>query len=347
MMNRNTVLICLAPLLLLSLMSCNLSNAGIAVDNADPNLLLAEKIKIPDPLIVAFEKAVNNGEVEAFRHFFSEEMKGRNSVKKLRQSFEQLVAQAGTINRITLDQTSGNTSSYISFHEKMISLRISFTLDEEGRLKSMLIDNQNINADAPIIARNETPFILPFQDEWYVFWGGKKTSDNYHNAHTNMKGAYDFWVMGENGKSHRTNATRNEDFYAFGKPIVSPVNGKVIFVFDQTADNDWPAMNPKAGYGNVVLIETAVKEYVLLAHLKQHSISVKVGQDVKQGEQLGLCGNSGNSTEPHLHFQLQNVPDLSAATGAWIYFDKIEVNGTLREEYLPKRGDKVRNSNLK
>ena len=345
MMNKSTVLISLVIILLLGLMNCNLSNAGKAMVNADSDLLLTENIKHPDPLIVAFEKAVNQGEVEPFRRLFSPKMKGRNSAEKLRQRFGQLVAQVGSIKRLTLDQASDHTSSYISFHEKMISLRITFTMDENGLLDSMLIDSQTVNKDAPTLARNKTSFILPFQEEWYVFWGGKKTSDNYHNAHTNMKGAYDFWVMGKNGKSHHKNATRNEDFYAFGKPIISPVDAKVIFVYDQIADNQWPAMNPQAGYGNAVLLETVAKEYVLLAHLKQYSVTVKVGQEVRQGELLGLCGNSGNSTEPHLHFQLQNIPDFSAATGAWIYFDQIEVNGILREGYLPKRGEKVRNRN--
>ena len=90
-------------------------------------------------------------------------------------------------------------------------------------------------------------------------------------------------------------------------------------------------MNPIYIPGNTVIIKTANDEYLFFAHFKQHSIKVKQGQQVKQGELLGLCGNSGNSTEPHLHFQIQNVENMNKATGVKSYFDNILVNGELKK----------------
>lgn len=58
---------------------------------------------------------------------------------------------------------------------------------------------------------------------------------------------------------------------------------------------------------------------------------------------MAKCGNSGNSTEPHLHLQLQNVPDFFQATGARLYFDKILVNGKIREDYMPVKEDLIKN----
>ena len=55
--------------------------------------------------------------------------------------------------------------------------------------------------------------------------------------------------------------------------------------------------------------------FLFFAHFKQNSIRVKQGQIIKQGELLGLCGNSGNSSEPHLHFHIQNVENMNIATG--------------------------------
>ena len=80
---------------------------------------------------------------------------------------------------------------------------------------------------------------------------------------------------------------------------------------------------------------------MFFAHFKQHSIIVKQGQKVKSGELLGQCGNSGNSTEPHLHFHLQNVEDMTIAVGAKCYFEKILVNGNLKSDYSPIKGDKL------
>jgi murein DD-endopeptidase MepM/ murein hydrolase activator NlpD len=90
-----------------------------------------------------------------------------------------------------------------------------------------------------------------------------------------------------------------------------------------------------------VVIKTTKGEYVFFAHFKQHSIVVKQGQQVKTGELLGLCGNSGNSSEPHLHFHLQNVEDMILATGVKCFFDQLKVNGVLRSDYSPVKGDKI------
>lgn len=64
---------------------------------------------------------------------------------------------------------------------------------------------------------------------------------------------------------------------------------------------------------------------------------------VKQGDLLGLCGNSGNSTEPHIHFHIQNVENMNIATGAKSYFENILVNGEMKKDYSPVKMEKVIN----
>jgi murein DD-endopeptidase MepM/ murein hydrolase activator NlpD len=85
--------------------------------------------------------------------------------------------------------------------------------------------------------------------------------------------------------------------------------------------------------GNTVILKTANNKYLLFAHLKQHSIVVKQSQKVKQGQLLGLCGNSGYSSEPHLHFHIQNVDDITAVTGVKCFFSSILVNGKENADY--------------
>jgi murein DD-endopeptidase MepM/ murein hydrolase activator NlpD len=78
-------------------------------------------------------------------------------------------------------------------------------------------------------------------------------------------------------------------------------------------------------------------------HFKQGSIQVRQGDRIKQGQLLGLCGNSGNSSEPHLHFHLQNTEDFNIATGVKCYFNKLLVNGVLQTDYSPVKGNKIKN----
>lgn len=102
-------------------------------------------------------------------------------------------------------------------------------------------------------------------------------------------------------------------------------------------------MNPNYIPGNTVIIKTINDEYLFFAHFKQHSIIVKQNQKVRQGDVLGLCGNSGNSSEPHLHFHIQNVEDMNIATGAKAYFEEILVNGELIKEHSPIKFEKIKN----
>jgi hypothetical protein len=148
-------------------------------------------------------------------------------------------------------------------------------------------------------------------------------------------------VYDEKGSTHKGNGLVNEDYYAFGKELFAPCDGEVVLVVDGVKDNVPGTLNPIYIPGNTVVIKTSKGEYVFFAHFKQYSIVVKQGQQVKVGALLGLCGNSGNSSEPHLHFHLQNVEDMILATGAKCFFDQLKVNGVLRSNYSPVKGDKI------
>ena len=80
---------------------------------------------------------------------------------------------------------------------------------------------------------------------------------------------------------------------------------------------------------------------MMSAHFKQNSIKVKKGMQVKAGTLLGLCGNSGHSSEPHLHFHVQNTDDLFSGTGIKAFFEDLRVNGTLKNDYSPIKNDKI------
>jgi hypothetical protein len=80
--------------------------------------------------------------------------------------------------------------------------------------------------------------------------------------------------------------------------------------------------------GNHVVLDLGDGVYAVLAHLRRGSLRVAKGQRVAAGEQVAECGNSGNSTEPHLHFQLQDHPSVLFAAGLPFRLARFEVDGT-------------------
>lgn len=162
-------------------------------------------------------------------------------------------------------------------------------------------------------------YSMPIKDEWYVFWGGKNEFLNYHYIYPSQRYAYDLVIMKE-GKSYNNNSLRNESFYAFNKEVTAPAHGRIVEVVNHIADNLPGEMNADVPAGNYVIIEHAHKEYSFIAHFKQHSIKVRKGEEVTQGQLLGLCGNSGNSSEPHIHFQVMDKPSLERGRSICIRF---------------------------
>ena len=125
-------------------------------------------------------------------------------------------------------------------------------------------------------------------------------------------------------------------FVAFGRPVLSPAPGTVVAVHDTEPDHEarrsqlalipyalTQASRARAGWralaGNHVIIALA-DAYVAVAHLQTGSARVTPGQRVSTGDPLAACGNSGNSTQPHVHVQAMDSPDPSAAQGLPIEF---------------------------
>jgi murein DD-endopeptidase MepM/ murein hydrolase activator NlpD len=69
-------------------------------------------------------------------------------------------------------------------------------------------------------------------------------------------------------------------------------------------------MDPEHPAGNHVVIQVAENEYLFIAHMQPGSIQVKAGDHVTAGQVIGLTGNSGNTSEPHIHIHLQDTPEL-------------------------------------
>ena len=268
---------------------------------------------------------------------FSAEMKAALPIEKFSQVNAGLKMQLGSIKKIKFVRLQGASALYETTFENEV-LGMTITLNSINEIAGLLFKPYT---EAKEIIRNTTKMKLPFKGEWTVTWGGDTKDLNYHVESNAQKNAFDILIKDEKGTTHKGTGETNDDYYAFGKELYAPCDGEVVLVVDGVKDNIPGTLNPVYIPGNTVIIKTDVGEFAFFAHFKQHSIVVKQGQKVKAGSLLGLCGNSGNSSEPHIHFHLQNVEDMTKATGAKCYFQKIKVNGLVKSNYSPIKGDKI------
>lgn len=150
---------------------------------------------------------------------------------------------------------------------------------------------------------------LPFSGNWSVWQG----FDGEWTHKGKWQHAYDF-VITRNANTCATDGATLEDYYAWGKPVVSPCRGRVIRVVSNLPDNPPGCVNRQQNWGNLVIIESIEGWYVELSHFAQHSIEVIEGQWVEYGTVLGSCGNSGYSAQPHIHMQVQSSSHIGAPT---------------------------------
>lgn len=289
-----------------------------------------------------FEKNYNSDNPQKIFNLFSDEMKKALPIAETTDFLNGLKTQAGKItDREFIKYENGTYASYkTTFERALFSLNIS--LDNRSKINGLFVKPFKED-NLPIVLRNKTELILPFNGEWTVFWGGDTQELNHHLESEAQKGAFDLGITDDKGKSYKTDGETNQDYYAFGKEITAPCDAEVVLVVDGIKDNKPGEFNPIYIPGNTVILKTAHDEFLFFAHFKQNSIIVKQGQKISQGELLGLCGNSGNSSEPHLHFHIQNVENMNKATGAKCYFGELYVNGKLKKDYSPIKGELVKN----
>jgi murein DD-endopeptidase MepM/ murein hydrolase activator NlpD len=194
---------------------------------------------------------------------------------------------------------------------------------------------------------------LPFDGRWLTV----RTPAHRVPSHgTHLGGqtfAYDFVAV---GPGRRTASSRDwrtwlatepvDRFVGFGRPILAPARARVLAVHDGEVDHE-ARRSPLTllGYaasqgrrlrrgiaavtGNhVVLALEARPAFVLLAHLRQGSVLVSPGARLDVGDPVARCGNSGNSTQPHLHLQAMDSPTLLGSRGLPVMFHDYRASST-------------------
>jgi len=177
-------------------------------------------------------------------------------------------------------------------------------------------------------------------DNWLAANGPSNTSGHRHaliemdgRAYISQRFAIDWVELNADGEAFHGDSKDNKNYRAYGAEIYSVADGLVTEVKDGIPQNT-PGENSRAVPmtletvgGNHVIMKIGDGLYAFYAHLQPGSLRVKVGDRVRRGQILGLVGNSGNSTQPHLHFDICNVSSMLACEGLPYAFASFEVTG--------------------
>lgn len=175
--------------------------------------------------------------------------------------------------------------------------------------------------------------------------------------------AFDIAKIGASGLTYEGDGTKFANYFVYGASVMAAADGKVVAV-EKQENEDASALRrpgePQDAYverlkgaqaarfargasaiaGNYVLIDHGRGEYALYAHLKPGSVLVKAGDVVSAGRIVGKVGSSGNSTEPHLHFQVCDKPEVMNCAGLPVKFVNVEAPWALAPGAL-QSGDVV------
>lgn len=249
-----------------------------------------------------------NGDFERIYSQMDKDFQQQVSLKQLQDIGEEFNDGVNTYDLQSELPLNDKLTQFIWIDDKN-SKGMLATFDKDHTIVGLQVIHINSHPETDNVF-TETEFQLPFEGEWFVFWGGANVLVNYHYEHENQRYAFDFLMM-KNNSTYDGDPIKNESYYAFGENYLAPADGTVIEVVNDIRDNEPVGeMNREQPYGNYVIIDHGNSEYSHLAHFKYGSIKVNEGDDVKQGDILGLVGNSGNSSEPHIHFHVADSPDL-------------------------------------
>jgi hypothetical protein len=162
---------------------------------------------------------------------------------------------------------------------------------------------------------------VPSDRAMRVYWGGEDLEHNYHALYPDQRWAYDLVI-----EPAGLGSTRVEDYGCWDQPVLAPIAGLVTSTRDGDPDATPGTISDTENHaGNhVVLKVEETGTHLLIAHLKRGSVEVKPGDRVAEGSPLGRCGNSGRTSEPHVHVHHQRqeigpVP-LGFAEGLPLFF---------------------------
>lgn len=176
----------------------------------------------------------------------------------------------------------------------------------------------------------KTRLIFPFPGKGIISQGGA-----FEAGHRNRSGLYALDAIGLTDTYAPVIQGNGsiQDYAGWGRSIIAPAAGKVVHARNDRPDQPVEGVSDPAFFapeypdggdpGNSVVIDHGNGEFSLLAHLRKGSVRVLVGDAVTQGQAIAMLGNSGDTTGPHVHYQLQDGPRWEFANALPVQFGNV------------------------
>jgi hypothetical protein len=175
-------------------------------------------------------------------------------------------------------------------------------------------------------------------DNWIAGNGPSNTSEHRRayrvgdgKVYYSQRFAIDFVRIGLDGLTYKGDKTKNSSYYSYQSDVYSVAPGRVVDIMDHVPENvpnsgiTAVAIDIKNMAGNYIMVDLGDNKYALYAHLIPGSLKVKPGDSVAKGQVLAQLGNSGNSSEPHLHLQITDAPSILFANGLPYGFNEFSI----------------------
>lgn len=311
------------------------------VPEITPNRIRLDAVRAATRLI----ELMNKDDQDAIQDLFAPSLREEMTRQRMADLSREKIRLRGEFTRLGPPAMNAYTAAFTAFTERG-DWQLKLTMDRSGGIRALYL--ADVAPDLPVPERPATPLRLPFRGEWTVQWGGDTEEVNYHigTGSRPQRRAIDFVVRNAAGKAYDGDGKRNADYLAYGQDVLAAADGVVVIVIDGVPDNRPGTSGSFAATGNAVVLRHPAGESTAVYHLIPGSIAVKVGDSVRAGQVLGRCGNSGNSSGPHLHFQVTNSDDYAIASGIAPHFRDVRLarDGPERAEadYTPARRDRVR-----
>ncbi len=233
---------------------------------------------------------------------------------------------------------------YLLFHKIPDRIRITAAYSIEGVTREV----QSVLRVADYACRNE--YAMPLEGLWLMKAMPAAGVMDHHRFAAASEFGVDFLKLGPGGELYANDGSRAGDYFAYGERVLAAAGG-VVVAAEGDLVQEWSRFNQNEGEtvpefqqrqfkqlleametglgawaaGNHIIIEHPGNEYSAYLHLKEHSLRVKAGDVVTQGQHIADAGNTGDSFGAHLHFQVMDRPDLARGRGLPFVFSKAEV----------------------
>lgn len=336
---HSTVLHCLCAIVLLA--GCDRREPAPVVPPPAPVCEAPPPSVNATTVVTRLVAQINAGDATGMHARFSRELKAAVPLAALQGMLAAIVEQRG--------QLTGSAPIAASEREGTFQLtaergawKLQIALGDGDIIAGLRVSEAD--AAAPPVARS-VPAGLPFKGEWLVFWGGDRAEVNHHVHEPSQRRAADLVKIDGDGKTHSGAGNALTDYYAYGQEILAMADGVVVTAIDGVPDSAPGELNATSLTGNLIVLEHTGGVHSAYAHLIPGSLKARPGDRVRRGQVIGRCGNSGHSSEPHLHVQFQDGPRLDRSWGVEGVFAEAMVvrdgMSSRRADYSFLKGDRV------